>query len=706
MTEPTTKTRGDRAGGPARLQHPLYAVAFAVCAAMTLFVLWDVRYLPFLDWPQHVGLVSVVASAFDEASGTHPYYAPYVAVTSYLTLYWAGALLTPLVGASAALKLLLSAYFVGLPASLAWLRRELGLGPWPALLGFVAAWCWPLYLGFLAYVLAIPLGIACLALLLRTAREGRPRDLMALGAASALLFATHALAYAWFVAVGGVWALLTLAWKRRRVLGAQMLAVLPSLVLFAIWFAGQFAADHTERLGAGTLQIHSPSAASGAAVQYRPLGAKVDSIPQWFNEAFRDLSDLAIAKYYALAVGALLALGLALLALRRRRNQPLPRWDIKTGVLFFALFVALYFAMPMSANTIWGISPRVVVLTSVTALLLIPPLFARERWNALVGLPLIALVAHTAFTNHERFAAFQEETGGFEEVMSHAEPGRRLYGAIQSAGSREMSQAVFLHWPAYYLDEPGGLVGFTFIINPTIPVKLRRLGTSPYPGLRAEWEPQRFRFDIFGPFYDYVLVRGNGASLRRLIGAGPEELRLVHEAGLWSLYENPNAAEEVVFSFFEHLHRASVRQLDGDDARSCGTWDGHGFRCPHAAWARVAPLEYEFAGARLACLHAHPIAGEVVEIRYGEVPREGNVIRGFAGVADSGQRVPDGADVELTVLVDGVSVGSIATGSEPGYAPFAFELPPAPGTRVVTFQLRTERDGGRHFGFMATLLQE
>ncbi|MEO0322416.1 MAG: hypothetical protein AAF447_05640 [Myxococcota bacterium] len=687
-------------------RHRLFALAFAACSAMNLFVLWDVTYLPLLDWPQHVGLVSVVANAFDASSGTHAHYAPYLAITSYLTLYGLGALLTPLLGASAALKVLLSAYFLGLPASLAWLLRELGQVPWPALLAFVAGWCWPLYMGFVAFVLALPLGFACLALLVRGARDPTRATLLALALLAALLFFTHAMAYGWFVAVGGLWAVLTLLRRRRTTLARLVVAVLPSLGLFAVWFVGQFAADHTDRLGAGTLQIQSPSAAGGADVDYRPLGAKVRALAGDFNEAFRDDADLWIAQGYAAAVAALIALGLGLLVRRRAEARPGPRAGLATGWLLFALFAGLYFAMPMMANTIWAISPRVVVLAALAALLLAPPLFERERWNALVGVPLVALVAYTAATNHARFVAFQKETDGFAEVMAHAQPGRRLYGVMQQAGSREMSQAVFLHWPAYYMADPGGLVGFTFIINPTIPVQLRTLGTSPYPGRRAEWEPDRFRFDIYGAFYDYVLVRGQVSSLPRRLGADEGQLRLVHEAGPWGLYEHPGAAEEVVYSFFENVHHARVRQIDGDQAAPCTGWDGRGFTCPHAPWARVEPLEYAFEGRTQPCLHAHPVEGQVIEIGYEDVPAGGTTLRGFAGVADSGQSGRSGADVELRVLVDGVPVGSLATGSRPGYATFAFELPEASAPRRVVFQLRTEEDAARHFGFTATLLRE
>ena len=687
-------------------RHPLFLLAFGVCAVFALRPLWAVEHLPLLDWPQHVGLVSVVANAFDETSGTHAHYEPYAAITSYLTLYWGGALLAKLLGSTTvALKLILSVYFLALPASLASMLVRFGRSPWPGLLGFTAAWCWPLYMGFVAFVLALPLGFFAISSMMRACRSPRRDTLAVLAVLAVLLFFTHAMAYAWFVLVGGVFAVGFLAARRRwRALGRVALAATPSLVLFGIWFVGQFVTDHIERLGAGTLQIQSPSAAGGADVDYRPLEEKLDTIDFFFNEAFRDDADLSVAHLYAQVLAALIVAGAAITVVRRVRLRRWRPWYPVSGSVVALLFASLYFAMPMMANTIWAISPRAIVVGALGALLLVPPLFRRERWNALLGVPLVALGIHTANVNLVRFERFQPEADGFEEVMARAEPGRRLYGIVQHAGSAVMSQAVFLHWPAYYMDEPGGLVGFTFVINPTIPVRLRTLGTAPYPGRRSEWEPHRFRWDIYGPYYDYVLVRGNVGGLPMSIGARPGELRLVHSAGLWGLYENPHAATRVVYSFFENIHRAEVRQI-GSETRACGAWDGHGYQCPHADWARVQPSEQTFARRSLPCVFVHPIGGETVEVRFDDVPPGGSVIRGFMGVADSGQH-GGGADVSLSVVVDGETRGTVTAGSRPGYETFAVPVPASSGPREIAFEIRTSDDRARHFAFFASLLEE
>ena len=687
-------------------RHPLFLLAYAICSVFALRPVWGVEWLPLLDWPQHVGLVSVVANALDATSGTHPHYEPYAAITSYLTLYWGGAILSKLVGSTTvALKLILSVYFLALPASLASVLHRFGRSPWPALLAFTAAWCWPLYMGFVAFVLALPLGFFAVASMMRACRSPRRDTLVVLAVLSTLLFFTHAMAYGWFVAAGGVFAIGLLAARRRwRTLGKVALAAAPSLLLFGIWFVGQFVTDHIERLGAGTLQIQSPSAAGGADVDYRPLAEKLDTIDFFFNEAFRDDADLSVAHLYAQVLVALIVAGAAITIVRRVRSQRSKPWYPVWGLVLALLFGSLYFAMPMMANTIWAISPRAIVVGALGALLLVPPLFRRERWNALIGVPLVALAIHTANLNHERFAAFQPETDGFEEVMARAEPGRRLYGIVQNAGSSVMSQAVFLHWPAYYMDEPGGLVGFTFVINPTIPVRLRTLGTAPYPGRRSEWEPHRFRWDIFGPYYDYVLVRGNVGALPASIGARPGELSLVHSAGLWGLYENPHAARRVVYSFFENIHRAEVNQI-GPETQACSEWDGHGFQCPHADWARVMPSEQTFARRSLPCVFVHPIGGETVRVRFSDVPAGGDVIRGFMGVADSGQHA-GGADVSLTVVVGGEAAGTVTGGSRAGYEPFAVPVPPSDQPREVAFEIRTSDDRARHFAFFASLLEE
>ncbi|HJL48823.1 MAG TPA: hypothetical protein RMG45_23395, partial [Polyangiaceae bacterium LLY-WYZ-15_(1-7)] len=65
-----------------------------------------------------------------------------------------------------------------------------------------------------------------------------------------------------------------------------------------------------------------------------------------------------------------------------------------------------------------------------------------------------------------------------------------------------------------------------------------------------------------------------------------------------------------------------------------------------------------------------------------------------------------GPDVRLALRVDGRPVDAIEAGAEPGYATFAWTIPPSDAPRRVTFRVSAPEDGARHFCWGATLFAE
>jgi hypothetical protein len=253
--------------------------------------------------------------------------------------------------------------------------------------------------------------------------------------------------------------------------------------------------------------------------------------------------------------------------------------------------------------------------------------------------------------------------------------------------------------------ERGGLTGFTFAHTLAAPLRLHDVALAPFPGRRGEWEPWRWRYDLYGPFYDYLLVRGPSGALPSRIGAPPGALRLVASNGPWSVFENTRPSPgRAVLSLREVVHRARVTQMTGRERVRCGPWDGQRIRCPHAEWTWVGPSEQLYQNVIVPCIWAHPIAGSTLEITYEDLPRA-TVLRGLYGVADSGQRSGSGIPVLLRVRSGAHELGRFETTPAPGYRTFEIELA---RTRSLTFEVSVvgDSDAARHYCFGGTLFDE
>ncbi|MCB9615415.1 MAG: hypothetical protein H6722_23525 [Sandaracinus sp.] len=703
----STSEKPDAPGATDRPE-PWFWIAWLVGAVATAVPIFTPAHVPFLDWPQHAAMVAVLADYGDPARGFERYYELHPQVSTYLSFYYAGALLAKLVGVDLAMRILTVVSMVTTPLATASLARSLGRSRWPALLAFVPAWSWPLYMGFTTYVLAVPLALWTVAALIRL--TDRDDDAPKRGVfvevviASTLLFFTHALAYGAALAVAGLALAVFHHWSRFRRLLRALAAIAPSLLAMTYWLVRQWTGSAAARSGTLTATVHGQSE---GGIEPHPFERKIPEIPTWFNEAFRDDRDTTIATYWVYAFGFALAFGLGAVAWRTYRERPDARTFLASlpwrAMLVAALFAGLYFVIPMSAGNIWALSPRMIVLGACAGTLVVPRLVGRPALDALALAPALALTLYAAWVNHAAFRSGDQDARDLSAVLAHAEPGQRLYGLVYSSGDDVMAGAVHLHDAAYYMVERGGLTGFTFVHVPTIPLRLRTLGEGPYPGRRGEWEHDRFRFPIYGDFYDYFLTRGGGASLPARLGAPIGALELLHSEGSWALYRNTRPRRTLVQSFGETLHEATARIAHDGTHEACEPWNGRGLVCPGGEWMTVGPSEQAFSGRRAFCVWAHPPGpGAALELLYENVPNRGDHLTGFAGVADSGQR--EGApDVTLRAFVDGTEVGVVEAGARPGAHTFDFALPPSEHPRRVRFRISAPSDGARHFCFGAQL---
>ncbi len=187
------------------------------------------------------------------------------------------------------------------------------------------------------------------------------------------------------------------------------------------------------------------------------------------------------------------------------------------------------------------------------------------------------------------------------------------------------------------------------------------------------------------------------------------------------LMVNPSPAR-VRYDFVEHVRApdATVSRIEGDARRECvfqsglvvaGGGLGQGalagperFMCGEP-WNYVGVTIIEdmtHRGRR--CIWSHPVQGATMVTTFESVPM-GAKIHGHHGIAYEAERGDDfgndlGGPVELTARVDGNIVGTSVHHDNEGWKGFDFDTSAyASGNHRVSFEVRSERAGMRHYCF-------
>ena len=193
----------------------------------------------------------------------------------------------------------------------------------------------------------------------------------------------------------------------------------------------------------------------------------------------------------------------------------------------------LYLTFPVSIGWMWQLNERYALILALLLPLLLRP---ARGWRGAAPLLLVAATAfYSAGTALANIRNFNNEVGHFDEVLAHAQPGRRLIGMIFEQNSRFARFSAFLHYQAYYRARMGGVASFSFAELPQSPVRYRPENAPPQHPAGWEWHANLFRNDVDGFYYDYVLVHGYVDPFARR-PPGPV-WRLLARDGSWALYE-------------------------------------------------------------------------------------------------------------------------------------------------------------------------
>ncbi|HXK16651.1 MAG TPA: hypothetical protein VNG33_02510, partial [Polyangiaceae bacterium] len=171
------------------------ALCTALLAAVTLLPLFVTPFLPLADLPAHTAQGALLPSILFESRSlaAYHYQIQWVPVP-YWTTHIVIALLSPIVGALAAAKIMVGGVVIGLPLAvmrvLIALRRDPRLGLW----AFLMSWDHNVYAGWIAYMLGMVLALWAVAWLLES--QG-PRQAVRVGVFACVVGVTHVQAVAY-----------------------------------------------------------------------------------------------------------------------------------------------------------------------------------------------------------------------------------------------------------------------------------------------------------------------------------------------------------------------------------------------------------------------------------------------------------------------------------------------------------------------------
>ena len=478
----------------------LFGIAFALVAVIAgTFALFS--YLPMVDLPQHAAQLSAWIHLDDPNYG----FAEQFEInwrTPYLLGYLLARPMVPLLGIVGALKFVVLLAALGTVAVYWFLLRTLKQDEWLCLLALPLTFGFSFYFGFFNFLLATPLILTTVTLAYEYGKQPSRRNGVIFACALAITFLAHALAF--------------------------------SISMACSFF---LIARRTPSFK-GTLRHYWPLLAGLAAVLPWVPGfltsPDISAHPEQWNLSWGRLTALPAtlfaigpvdqtATYFGYGALALVALSL---------GRPSKHWS---RYCLFAIASVAYMLFPFELRGVSFLFPRFAALIIPGLILLadgqrsLLPRWPRRGLAVLFSAVWVGVFAL-------RMRDFNEEAHGFREVVEKIPNRMRIRPLIFANMSGVFPGApLYLHFPAYYQAEKGGVLGYSFA-RYFICFIHDRPGVDMGMGEDMEWAPGRFDAQREVPQYDYFIARSEHDIAARSFRNSPKQIVLEASGGGWWSY--------------------------------------------------------------------------------------------------------------------------------------------------------------------------
>jgi len=484
---------------------------------------WASDYLPFQDWPGHLGVVGVILHYSEVEAQLPNYFELSGGAGPNALMYWMISGLANWLPPMDAGRVVLSLALGGLGPAMAWLCRSVGSDIRLAYLVLPLSLGRHVYCGFMPNACALVTGVCAMACYFQMrARQSRVRTMfLFLG----FMLVTHSFHVFVFLVVWGlllavsVWDCVILRTKKAAIRLSFVLVTVMSMLPHWLSFEGR------SRGNAGAIGAIYEATISADRTQL------FSQLWNWLFASYRYslLDDVLQAIWLGMClVGLVIFMMIKSTGSQEQRQVRNCLWLMFSITAFMFVLLPSYIGPPVNW---WGGNLRLPIFLGVLLIPLVGTWFDKNRlasWS-LYGVNLfIVALAVIDIWNFGR-----TEMKGFEEVIKAVPAGKRL---------------TLLHWTPtevheypgephgyasnYYLLEKGGFVPQNVFEHPDVLVQ-RKVSAPAPPWGQAEyfdWNRHSWSFDAF------VVRRHAKFPDSPLHGINQTRVELVHRSGEWSYY--------------------------------------------------------------------------------------------------------------------------------------------------------------------------
>jgi hypothetical protein len=332
-----------------------------------------------------------------------------------------------------------------------------------------------------------------------------------------------------------------------------VLVFLPSIALFAAWYAHSFAARPTGS------SPRFETVARGFGARSVPILQRLNRVPDNLIDVYAGHQDEAILIALCLvtvlwaghpawsriraAAGRLVLIAgsgrLALAAGSRRLALATGgrRLAIATGgrrLAIAAVSVAAgigYFVLPSELKLQYFVAARMLILSPLLALAAIPPSApVRLRPWLIAAAPLLTVALLAVILREYR--AFSRSMDPLDRLLEQVPPHQKLVGLPFSSYSIHAAHVAYLHIAGYYPARKPGVIGYSFMSLPSSPIRYRDGALSLIEPER-ELRPWCALLDGQADDADYFLTLGADRGLMAALAPAVEQ---VDRIDAWALY--------------------------------------------------------------------------------------------------------------------------------------------------------------------------
>lgn len=501
-----------RPASPVSLTGAAFPLAVLGLTLLSLAPIWAFRFPPMQDYPQHLFVAHVAATFADPAWNWARFYEADLRVEPFSLTYLLMRFFALGFGPETSGKLTIS---VAILLTAAVVTREArdrkdGAEPWALLLLFPLFFSQVYYLGFLPYLLSLPLLFLALRDL-ETYSARAPAVLSVIRHAGhvALLFLAHP--YSVVVYIGlGLAAVPLRTWDR----GAWVRGALPplaTLAVFVVWYA---LSTDLSRLGEG----------GEAAFRWWPF---VAGTVTFFMLPFTGMQITGGGNWLATLPWFCVVAAIGMSFPHRNHPVAVPR----ISLVFLFLSICMYVALPHWADRYSFFNLRLAPVIYVMAVFVISYIPLSR-----VAKALTAVAAAGAILVHaDLHRSVSEETEELLPLLAEMAPNAPILPLLFDTSSKVMDSSFFYqfhgHDHFYYHVLVGGGANPTLFSNPMFPVQYREGVRLPMPATPDRVE----QADLAS--YRYILSRGAPPKSMRFL---EHFLLVTARSGPWVLFENPN----------------------------------------------------------------------------------------------------------------------------------------------------------------------